>query len=98
MQTAPAQAQAQIVAAQIAYEESRDLAPSVRASWLEVIASALEAAADELVGLGCQETHLDEGRLRFELKRSVVQLRLFASEIIAAEPLDTVIDHADPEW
>jgi NADP-dependent aldehyde dehydrogenase len=98
MQTAPAQAQAQIVAAQIAYEESRDLAPSVRASWLEVIASALEAAADELVGLGCQETHLDEGRLRFELKRSVFQLRLFASEIIAGEHLDAVIDHADPDW
>lgn len=98
MKSTPEQVEQQILAAHAAYEKARDVEPDVRGSWLEAIASALEANADELVGLGAQETHLDEGRLRFELKRSVFQLRLFRSEIIAGEHLDAVIDHADQDW
>src|SRR5919205_785098 len=91
MKSTPEQVEQQILAAHAAYEKARDVEPDVRGSWLEAIASALEANADELVGLGAQETHLDEGRLRFELKRTVFQLRLFRSEIIAGEHLDAVI-------
>ncbi|MDQ0693312.1 aldehyde dehydrogenase (NADP(+)) [Arthrobacter sp. W4I7] len=98
MQTTPEQVENQILAAHAAYEKARDVEPAVRGSWLEAIASALEDDADELVGLGTQETHLDEGRLRFELKRSVFQLRLFRSEILSGEHLGAVIDHADAEW
>ncbi|WP_217376559.1 aldehyde dehydrogenase (NADP(+)) [Paenarthrobacter ureafaciens] len=87
-----------ITAAQVAYGQARDVDPGTRAAWLRSIASALEANADELVGLGQQETHLDEGRLSFELKRSVFQLRLFADEVIRGEHLDATIDHADPSW
>lgn len=98
MNTAPEATEKQIVAAHRAYEQAREVEPRVRARWLEAVAAALETHADELVSLGCQETHLEEGRLRFELRRSVFQLRLFIAEIIHGEHLDATIDHADPTW
>jgi acyl-CoA reductase-like NAD-dependent aldehyde dehydrogenase len=88
----------QIAAAHDAYEQAREISPQLRAGWLAEVATALEAHADELVALGQQETHLDEGRLRFELRRSVFQLRLFMEEIVHGEHLDATIDHADPAW
>lgn len=98
MKTTAEQANAQLSAAQGAYEQAKDLDPKSRGAWLEAIASALEQHADELVALGRQETHLDEGRLRFELRRSVFQLRLFKGETIRGEHLAATIDHADPAW
>jgi len=98
MSTTAEQANALITAAHAAYEQARGLAPRERAPWLEAVAAALEGHADELVGLGRQETHLDEARLRFELKRSVFQLRLFISETVKGEHLDATIDHSDPSW
>jgi acyl-CoA reductase-like NAD-dependent aldehyde dehydrogenase len=98
MMTTLDQANDQILAAHHAYEQARDIAPHTRAGWLEEVAAALEANADELVALGQQETHLDEGRLRFELRRSAFQLRLFMDEIVRGEHLDATIDHADPDW
>lgn len=92
------QANDQIVAAHDAYERAKDISPRRRASWLAEVASALEGHADELVALGQQETHLDGGRLRFELRRSVFQLRLLMDEIIQGEHLDATIDHSDPSW
>ncbi|MFJ6077170.1 aldehyde dehydrogenase (NADP(+)) [Pseudarthrobacter sp. NPDC092419] len=93
-----AQAEQQIIAAHRAYEKSRDAEPAVRGAWLEAIAAGLEANADELVVLGMADTHLDEGRLRFELRRTVFQLRLMAAEVLRGEPLGATIDHADPDW
>ncbi|MFJ4286159.1 aldehyde dehydrogenase (NADP(+)) [Paenarthrobacter nicotinovorans] len=87
-----------IAAANQAYARAKDVAPSMRASWLTAIAGALEARSDELVALASEETHLDEGRLSFELRRSVFQLRLFAEEVLRGEHLDATIDHADPAW
>src|SRR4051794_37871845 len=98
MITSREQTDDQILAAHRAYELARDVSPQVRAGWLAEVASALESHADELVALGQQETHLDEGRLRFELRRSVFQLRLFIGEIIRGEHLGATIDHADPAW
>jgi NADP-dependent aldehyde dehydrogenase len=92
------QADSRIFAAHQAYEDARDVEPRVRARWLEEVAAALESHADELVSLGHEETHLDEARLRFELRRSVFQLRLFIAEIVRGEHLDATIDHADPAW
>jgi len=92
------QAEQQILAAQHAYEQSRDAAPAIRAGWLESVAAGLEANADELVGLGKADTHLDEDRLRFELRRTVFQLRLMAREVLRGEALEATIDHADPHW
>jgi acyl-CoA reductase-like NAD-dependent aldehyde dehydrogenase len=88
----------QINLAQRAYEQARNVSPRTRARWLEEVASALENSADELVPLARQDTHLDDGRLRFELQRSVFQLRLFIDEIIQGGHLDATIDHADPSW
>lgn len=98
MKTTAEQANAQIAAAHAAYEHARDTSPKGRGQWLEAIASALENHADELVDLGQQETHLDEARLRFELRRSVFQLRLFKEETIRGEHLGVTIDHSDPSW
>src|SRR5690606_13140843 len=92
------QAAEQIQAAQAAYEQVRDVSPATRADWLEAIAAGLEQHADELAEIAGRETHLAEARLRFELKRSVFQLRLFREEILHGENLDATIDHADPDW
>ena len=96
--TSADQAAAQIEAAHAAYQQSRDETPQTRAAWLEALAAGLEQHADELVEIAGRETHLAEGRLRFELKRSVFQLRLFGDEVRRGENLDATIDHADPEW
>lgn len=96
--TSAEQAAAQIEAAHKAYEHSRDETPQTRAAWLEALAGGLEQHADELVGIAARETHLAEGRLRFELQRSVFQLRLFGDEVLRGENLDATIDHADAEW
>lgn len=81
-----------------AYEVARDVTPTTRATWLEAIASALDADADALVELAHQETSLPVGRLRGELTRSTFQLQLFADELRRGEPLDAVIDHTDERW
>ena len=98
MTTSVEQITEQIRTAHVAYEKSRDVTPQTRSAWLEAVAGALENHADELVALAKQETHLDEGRLRGELKRSVFQLRLFISEITRGENLDATIDHEDASW
>ena len=73
-------------------------APHRRAGALLAIADALAAAADELVPLAAAETGLTEARLQGELKRTVVQLRLFADVSAAGEFLDVRIDEADPDF
>ena len=52
--------------------------PSDRANWLDLVASRLDAATDDLVPLAARETHLGVDRLQGELKRTTFQLRLFA--------------------
>nr|WP_206686522.1 MULTISPECIES: aldehyde dehydrogenase (NADP(+)) [Microbacterium] len=73
-------------------------APHDRARALVAVADALEAHADELVGVAAAETGLTEARLRGELKRTAVQLRLFADTIVDGEYLDVRIDEADPDF
>ena len=73
-------------------------APGERAAWLDAVAAALDDAADRLVPLAVEETHLDTGRLTGELKRTTFQLRLFASVARAGEFLEATIDHADDQW
>ena len=91
-------AEQQIEAAHSAFIASQDVAPQVRAFWLEAIAVAFEDHADELIALAQSETHLGEQRLSGELRRTVFQLRLYISEILAGENLDATIDHADGAW
>jgi acyl-CoA reductase-like NAD-dependent aldehyde dehydrogenase len=88
----------QVHAAHAAYEQTRDLDPRTRGAWLEAIAAALEANADELVQLAEADTHLAAARLQGELKRSIFQLRLFITETTRGEHLGATIDHQDPDW
>lgn len=74
------------------------LEPRVRAEALVAAADALDAAADELVPIGMRETGLAEARLRGELKRTTVQLRLFAEVILDGGYLDVRLDAADPDF
>ncbi|WP_024365421.1 aldehyde dehydrogenase family protein, partial [Arthrobacter sp. TB 26] len=98
MTTAISELNAQVEAAHTAFEKGRAADPRTRGSWLEAVADGLEADADTLVEIAVQETHLGEARLRGELKRTVFQLRLLATEICAGEHFDATIDHADAEW
>ena len=72
--------------------------PTDRAGWLELVATRLDAAADVLVPLAAQETHLGLDRLQGELKRTTFQLRLFARVLRDGSFLQATIDHADPAW
>jgi NADP-dependent aldehyde dehydrogenase len=72
--------------------------PSDRAGWLEHLATRLDVAADDLVPLAAQETHLDINRLQGELKRTTFQLRLFAEILRDGSFLQVTTDHADPTW
>lgn len=72
--------------------------PTERADWLDLIASRLDAARDELVPLAAQETHLGVDRLQGELKRTTFQLRLFVEVLRDGSFLQATIDHADPAW
>jgi NADP-dependent aldehyde dehydrogenase len=72
--------------------------PSDRAAWLELVATRLDAAADDLLPLAAEETHLGIDRLEGELKRTTFQLRLFAEVLRDGSFLQATIDHADPAW
>lgn len=72
--------------------------PEERAKALVAVANALEAAADELVPIAMRETGLGEARLRGELTRTAVQLRLFADTVVDGQYLDPRIDEADPAF
>jgi NADP-dependent aldehyde dehydrogenase len=69
-----------------------------RSAALRAVADGLDAAVDDLVAIAGRETHLAEGRLRGELKRTTFQLRLFAELITDGGHLDVRVDHADPDW
>jgi NADP-dependent aldehyde dehydrogenase len=69
-----------------------------RARVLEAIAADLDGAADELVPLAQEESHLAEARLAGELSRTTFQLRLFAEVLREGGYLDVRVDHADPGW
>jgi NADP-dependent aldehyde dehydrogenase len=72
--------------------------PADRATWLELVATRLDTAAEELVPLAAEETHLGRERLQGELKRTTFQLRLFAELLREGSFLQATIDHADPAW
>ncbi|MEW9519129.1 aldehyde dehydrogenase (NADP(+)) [Streptomyces tubercidicus] len=73
--------------------------PAERIRWLTAVADALDTAADDLVALAAEETHLPvTPRLRGELRRTTFQLRLFGQVIADGAYLGADIDHADLQW
>lgn len=96
--TTAAEAASIIETAHLAFLAARPASPRTRAGWLDAIASALDANAEELVALAVEETHLTRPRLTGELVRSAFQLRLLGQEIATGVPLEATIDHADAGW
>jgi NADP-dependent aldehyde dehydrogenase len=72
--------------------------PRLRGRALVAAADALTAAADDLVPLAMAETGLAEARLRGELKRTTVQLKLFADVAAEGAFLDVRLDAADSDF
>ena len=68
-----------------------------RAAFLNAIADEIEARADAVTEIGCQETGLPEARLQGERGRTTGQLRLFADHILKGDYLDRRHDAALPD-
>jgi len=68
-----------------------------RAKFLNRIADEIDARGAEITEIGTQETGLPEVRLNGERGRTVGQLRLFASHILAGDYLDRRHDEALPD-
>ena len=84
--------------AQEAFDGLSRTAPGVRTAALRDAAATLADHADELVAIAQDETGLAEARLRGELKRTQVQLRLFAHVVADGTYLDVRLDEADPDF
>lgn len=72
--------------------------PRERARALVAAADALDASRAELITIAEAETGLTDARLTGELKRTVVQLRMFADIVVDGAYLDVRIDDADPDF
>ena len=72
--------------------------PADRARALVAAADALEAATDTLVPIAMHETGLTEARLTGEVKRTAVQMRMFAETVVRGDYLDARIDEADADF
>jgi len=74
----------------------RGASADTRAGWLDAVATALDAHADELVEIADRETRLGATRLRGEVGRTTGQLRLFAAVVREGSYLELTVDDADP--
>jgi NADP-dependent aldehyde dehydrogenase len=72
--------------------------PRDRSAALHAVADALTAAGDELIELAIAETGLGLPRLTGELKRTTVQLEMFAGVVLDGGYLEVRIDPADPDF
>jgi NADP-dependent aldehyde dehydrogenase len=96
--TPPAQLAVHVAAAVKAAPAFGATSPEARASMLRLVADRLVGAADDLVPLAIDESHLPEGRLQGELRRTTFQLRLMASTLLDGGYLDATIDNPNPTW
>ena len=96
--TTAAELESLLAAAHTAAAPLAALHPAERATLLDSVADALDAAADQLIPVAERETHLPEARLRGELKRTTFQLRLFGEVLRDGAYLDARVDHADADW
>lgn len=71
--------------------------PHVRASLLEAIADAVDAARDALVPIAVEESRLGVDRLTGEVGRTTGQLRLMADVVREGSWLGVVLDSARPD-
>lgn len=94
----PATPEAALAAAHSAVRPARLTPAADRARWLRALADALDSAADTLLPVAREESHLPVGRLTGELARTTFQARLFADRLASGDLTDARIDHADQQW
>lgn len=75
----------------------RNFAPKKKAEFLEMIASKITDAKNEILPVTEQETKLASGRLQGELQRTVNQIKLFASLLREGSWVNAIVDTAQPE-
>ncbi|EFQ63368.1 NAD-dependent aldehyde dehydrogenase [Pseudomonas fluorescens WH6] len=80
-----------------AFDSYRETSLEVRATFLETIATQIEALGDELIERAVAETGLPRPRIQGERGRTCGQLRTFARTVRAGEWLDVRVDSAQPE-
>jgi NADP-dependent aldehyde dehydrogenase len=80
-----------------AYPIFANLAPNVRADFLDTVAEEILAIGDVLIETAMAESGLPRPRLEGERGRTVGQLKLFAAELRKGEYLDVTIDPAMPD-
>lgn len=85
---------AAVHAASAAATACSEATPTERRAWLEAVADAVTAAADELAGIADRETGLGRERLDGEVLRCAAQLRFYAAVGHEGSWLDATIDHA----
>ncbi|WIY26572.1 aldehyde dehydrogenase (NADP(+)) [Parasedimentitalea psychrophila] len=93
----PAHVDAAVEAAEAAFWSFGFSTRKQRAVFLNTIADEIEARAEEITKIGCQESGLPEARLQGERGRTVGQLRLFADHILQGNYLDARHDKALPD-
>lgn len=72
--------------------------PQQRAEALSEVADTLDADSEVLIAEAMRETGLSEGRLSGELKRTSVQLRMFADVLRDGSCLRITLDRHDPDF
>ena len=83
--------------ADAAFDAFREVAPAMRAAFLEDIAARIEALGDALVDRAARETGLPRARLSGERGRTTGQLRLFARVLREGLWAGVTIDPALPD-
>lgn len=80
-----------------AFDAYRETSLDERATFLETVASEIEAIGNGLIQRAMAESGLPQVRLEGELGRTCGQLRLFASVVRAGDWLDVRVDPAMPD-
>ena len=80
-----------------AFDSFRETSLEARATFLETIASEIEALGDALIERAVSESGLPRARIQGERGRTCAQLRTFARTVRAGEWLDVRVDPAQPQ-
>ncbi|MEB3366546.1 aldehyde dehydrogenase (NADP(+)) [Saccharopolyspora mangrovi] len=94
----PEELEALLAAATSAAADWGQRSPHERADALSAVADALDTAGHDLIAEAMDETGLTEGRLTGELKRTTVQLRMFAEQLRDGSYLRIAVDRQDPDF
>ncbi|MBT1705648.1 aldehyde dehydrogenase (NADP(+)) [Chryseosolibacter indicus] len=92
----PAEINAAVEKASVAFQEYRDKTGIQKADFLEAIGEQIVALGAELIQRCTEETGLPEARIIGERGRTVGQLKLFAQLLREGSWVDARIDTADP--